>query len=65
MKFKSISLKKQDSKETIHMFSVLQTEFFTEISLPLCLAESLNSLPVGCGVSCKNNINCEFKCNCF
>lgn len=25
MKFKSISLKKQDTKETIHMFNVLQT----------------------------------------
>lgn len=29
MKFKSISLKKQDTKETIHMFSVLQTLKFS------------------------------------
>lgn len=64
MKFKSISLKKQDTKETIHMFSVLQTLKFAWRFLCHCVAESLCLLPVGCGVLCRNNKNCEFKCNC-
>lgn len=33
--------------------------------MPLCLAESLCLLPVGCGVLCRNDKNGEFKLNFF
>lgn len=56
MKFKSISQKKTGyQRDNTYVQCPADSEFFTEISVPLRLAESLCLFPVGCGVLCRNN----------